>query len=308
MPAATPFSITPDALDYICNRIAKMPAGVLPEIILAESQTDGEQPPRWRYDGKSFIMGYYDSDQDREGEPKPESFEIQGYHLAANADVLKELAGRTLALRRVDASRGVMKQARSVLVAVSAGELARLGNNDSAEKKRVASIIALSVLSGFTGMGVFWVVVCPVLMVSNPAGGKFLPYILPLLFTGWVVGAVIGFFFFRSIYQTKGRTRFRQEQIAKKYLGEGGLDMDLSMLVFAGIPIPLTAIALLILEPLTRTDAQKSGVAVAAIVVMFAVSMILCERLPHRWVFRLGLSGWVVSVVIGYLFFKIHGP
>jgi hypothetical protein len=120
-PTSIPFSITPDAEDYLRNRLNEMPPQAHTVMMMTMSQTDGLNPPRWRYEGQSFIIAYFDTDEKMDVE-YTES-ELLGRRVAIESNALKQLSGRTLCLRRVASSRGLMKVKRYVLVADSVPEL-----------------------------------------------------------------------------------------------------------------------------------------------------------------------------------------
>ena len=305
MSASVPFSITSDAEDYVRNRLNEMPPEAKPVLMMAETQTDDEKTHRWFYKGQSFIIGYFDPAE----MPKAEYIESElfGRRIAIDPDALKQLAGRTLSLRRVDAHYGLMENTSYVLVASSAPEspVSTFGADDSNESsKRRFSIVALTILGGFTGIGVIWIVGAIAAQVLKISDEKFLSLILPLFVAGWIIGAIVSFFFFRSVFRAKGRTRFVQEQTQRKYLGYGGMSGQLSWWIFLGIPVLLTAVLIFAFEPFAHTDGQKAGVAVGALMVVFATSMYFCDRIPHRIVIRLGLLGWALTIAGGYWYFK----
>jgi len=204
-----------------------------------------------------------------------------------------------------------MKNTRYVLVANSVPEspVSAFETEDSNEgTKRSFSIAVLTILGGFTGMGVIWIVAAIVVNPFKISDNKFLSLAFPLFVAGWIIGAFVSFFFFRKVFKANGRTKFVQEQTERKYLGYGGLSEQLSWWIFVGIPIPLIAMLVFALEPLAHTDGQKAGVAVGVLMVVFAASMYFCDRIPRRIIIRLGLLGWALTVIGGYWFFKIHGP
>ena len=98
-----------------------MPPQAHTVMMMTMSQTDGLNPPRWRYEGQSFIIAYFDTDEKMDVE-YTES-ELLGRRVAIESNALKQLSGRTLCLRRVASSRGLMKVKRYVLVADSVPEL-----------------------------------------------------------------------------------------------------------------------------------------------------------------------------------------
>jgi hypothetical protein len=300
--ASIPFSITPDAEDYLRNRLSEMPDEAHPVLMMTECQSDGLNPPRWRYEGKSFILGYFAADQN--SDVTYSECELLGRPVAIESKALTHLSGQTLSLRRVGASRGLMKVSRYVLVS----DLAPSSTDSPQQTRRIFSIAALTILGGFTGMGVIWIVSATVASILKISFERLFSVILPLFVIGWTAGAIISFYFFKSVFKTTGRTKFAQEQTQRKYLGYGGLDAVMNWWTFLGIPVPLTGILIFAIEPFARSVGEKSGIAVGAVVVMFAASIYICDKLPQRLVFRLGILGWVLTFAFGFWYFKTHGP
>lgn len=308
-PASIPFSITPDAEDYLRNRLNEMPTGAHPVLMMTMGQTDGLNPPRWRYDGQSFVFAYLDTDEKTEVD-YTES-ELFGRRVSIESNALKQLSGRVLALRRVASSRGLINISRFVLVADSAPESpsSQFESGDSPEQtRRLFSIAAMTILGGFTGMGVIWIVSALVVSMLRIPIEKLFSVMLPLFVVGWIAGAIVSFKFFKTVFEASGRTKFSQEQKVRKYFGYGGLNAELNWCVFLGIPVPITGVLVILLEPFAHTVGQKTGVAVGAIMVMFGASMYFCDRLPQRLVFRFGILGWVLTFGLGVWYFKTHGP
>jgi hypothetical protein len=308
MTGSVPFSITPDAADFLRDRMNQFPAGIQSVLMRVTSQNDGLNPPRWTYNGESFIIGYFDSGE----KPKEEYLqsELFGHRVSIEPDALKHLSGRTLCLRRVNAGYGLMRDARYVLVADSApGPSADgFGANDIGEKvKRGFAIGAFTVLGGFTGMGVVWVIgaiAAALLRIEN----EFFQIISYVFVVGWILGALVSFFFFRPVFKTDGRTKFSQERKLGKYAGRGGLAPRMDMYAFLGVPASLIAISLVTLSRFMNMNAYNGFGAVIMVVVILGVSMYFCDKMRHRLVFWFGLLGWVITFAIGYLFFRIHGP
>src|SRR5580658_2969314 len=104
--ASIPFSIAPDAEDYLRNRLNEMPSEAHPVLMMTMSQTDGLNPPRWCYEGQSFIIAHFDTSEKPDVE-YTES-ELFGRRVAIESSALKQLSGRSLGLRRVASNRGLM--------------------------------------------------------------------------------------------------------------------------------------------------------------------------------------------------------
>jgi hypothetical protein len=306
-PAPIPFSITPDAKAYLLGLLKGFSPKNRLVLLLATSQSDGLNPPRWSYDGESFVIGDFDISE------KPETecieSELLGRRVMIASDALKRLSGQLLGLREVVSSRGIFGIKNLILVAEPDPNPANLRSVAAREELwRRLYIGAMTVLGGFTGMGVIWIASSLVAVMLNISYERLLTHVMPVLIVGWVAGAIISFCVFKSLLKTKGRTKMAQRQIQRKYFGSGGLDADVAWWTFLGIPVPLTAGLILAIEPYARTNEQKSGFAVAALVLVFGVAMFIGDRLPRRLVLRLGILGWVLTLVLGFWFFKTHGP
>jgi hypothetical protein len=311
MDKIAPFSITPDAEDYIRNRLSVMPPEVEPVIMMATKlgeplDTRGKKT-RWFYEGENFEVGYFVQSE----KPQAEQIELLGRNFSITPEALKHLSGKTLALRRVKPAYGLMNVQRYVLVADSASEppSSIFDAEDSTEKtKRIFSIGALTVLGGFTGIGVIWIVIAELInfrIVKN--GDEALSSVFPFLIFGWIVGAIVSFFFFRKVYGQKGKTKFVQEQMQRKYVGYGGLNNQLNWWIFLGIPTPLTIALVMFLEHFARTVGEKTTVVFAAIMVVFVPAMYFCDRIKHRIVTWFGLLGWALTIAGLYWYFKTYG-
>ncbi|GEM_PF-7076822 len=297
-----PFSITPDAEDYLRSYLNEIPLQAQPILLSVKFQRDHEKPHRWVYKGPSFIFSGFDPRE----KPKWEYVESElfGRRIAIESTALNQLAGRVLSIRRVDAAYGLMKDTHYVLVASSDSEEA---DSDQAIKnvKRILSVAALTVLGGFAGVGVIWIIIGELVnfrVIKN--GDRMLASALPLLAIGWVLGAIASFFFFRFIFQTRGRTKFTQEQIETKYIG---LDANLNWWIFLGIPTPLTIALVMFFEHFARTVGEKTAVVFVAIMIVFIPAMYFCDRIKHRIVIWLGLLGWALTIAGGYWYFKTYG-
>lgn len=306
MSASIPFSITPDAEDYLRERLREMPPEAKPVLMMTTSQTDDERPPRWHFKGRSFTIGYFDPAE----KPKQEYVESElfGRPIEIEPDALKHLTDHTLSLRRVHPDYGLMDIPRYVLVADS-GPKSSASTFESGERvKRGLSIAALSILGGFSGMGVTWIGTAMVALALRIPEDKFMPLAFSLLIVGWIIGATVSFLFFRSLFSPSGRTEFAQEERERRYLGYGGLGAQFGWWIFLGVPASLTGILIFAHEPLTRSNGQKAGIAVVVVMVVFGVSMYFCDRLPRRLIIWLGVVGWIVTILFGYWYFKTHGP
>jgi hypothetical protein len=139
MAEGIPFSLTPEAGEFLRNLLQKMPQGSRPVLMMTQLQTDAAKPHHWVYKGESFVLGYFNTDEG----PKMEcvTSELFGHRVSISTDALKHLSGRILCLRRVDARYGLLKNTQYVLVADSAPQ-------DNLEEKigRGFTVGALTVL------------------------------------------------------------------------------------------------------------------------------------------------------------------
>ena len=271
------------------------------------SQSDGLKRARWYYKGESFVIGYFDSnkgDQREYGE-----FQLFGRSVAVEADALKHLSGRVLGLRRVDSHIGLFNIPRYVLVAGFAETPARQ-DMGSERITNYLSIAALTILGGFTGMGVAWIVYGIIGSVFKiPVDRLFvLKLVWPVFIAGWVLGAIVSFFFFKSVFKTDGRSGYSRDQKRSNYRVRGDARGNLDWWLFLGVPAPLVAVAILACGRLALTGEQKAYCSLAVALVILGGTMYFCDRIPRRLVAWLGTFGWLLALIISYWYFRFHGP
>ena len=300
--------MTPDAEEYLRDCLKEFPAEVRPMLVLTTSQTDGQNPPQWQYDGESFAIDDFDA-YDKSEIEFTES-KLWGRYVAIESNALKRLSGKFLDLREVPSSRGIYNIKRFVLVATPGPNPAGLesGAKLSPEQlKRLLSLGGMTVLGGFTGMGLIWIGSGLVIMSRNPPKWLLSNW-LWFFAAGWIAGAIVSFNIFKSVFKTSGRTKLAQKELQQKYFGRGGSDVELNWFLFLGIPVPLTATLVFSIWPFARTVGGKTGLVFVAIVIVFGAAMYLCDRLPRRLNFWLGILGWVLTFVLGFWYFKTYGP
>jgi hypothetical protein len=301
MATTLPFSITPDAADFIRNRLDMLPPVGEPALIVTTSQSGDEKHPRWSYEGESFIIGVFEDPAER---PPSDYFDLFGHRVAVAHDALKRLAGLTLALRRVDARYGLFKDTMHVLVAASESDTIPATPEDQIFAKkwtRFFRLGLLSVMSAFCGVGIAWVAFgIFAVILFNKRFDEFVGRSIPILIAGGILGLIAGFFFFRFVFKTKGRTLFQQEQVEEKYFVYGSWASMGSWLIFLDIPVSLVVLSSPAYDPLGRTVGQDTAVYVALVIALaiFATCLIVCDRIPHRLVVRLGLVGWAITLML----------
>lgn len=280
---------------------------------MTTSQNDGLKPPRWSYEGESFVIRYVHPHE----KPKMEfeEFHLLGRNFAIESNALKRLSGLTLTLRRVDSKIGLFNSPRYVLVAGPTGALP--GGDTAAApgglSERIAyytSVGGLTILSGFTGMGVAWIIygiTCALwrIPVDRLFGSKL---VWPVFAAGWIPGAIVGFFYFGSVFKSDRRSGYSLKQKQRAYQVRGDLLARLDWWIFLGVPAPLIAVAILIIRRLAHSNEQEAYGAVAALMIILGSAMYFCDRMPHRLVIWLGTFGWALALTIGYWFFKTYGP
>ena len=297
--------MTPDAEDYIRSRLEAMPPDAEPVIVretrLGEPLDGSGQKIRWWYEGENFLICNFAPGE----KPQTEQVELLGRPVSITPEAVRQLAGQILTLRRVNPTHGLLNAPQYVLIAESAPEVS---TDADARTKSNFSIVALTILGGFSGMGIVWIVGCLLIPLLKIPENKFVPLIFPSFIAGWIVSAIVSFFLFRSVFKARGRTKFVQEQMQEKYVGYGGLRSQLNWWIFVGIPLPLIIPLVLVLEQFARTVGQKTVVVFVAIVMVGVPIMYFSDRIPRRMVIRLGLLGWALTVIGGYWYFRIYGP
>jgi hypothetical protein len=89
---------------------------------------------------------------------------------------------------------------------------------------------------------------------------------------------------------------------------QGDLRKHLDWWIFLGVPAPLMAVAVLIIRQLAHTTNQEAYGAVVAVMVILGGTMYFCDRMLRRLVIWLGSCGWVLTLAIGFWYFKTYGP
>jgi hypothetical protein len=159
--SSIPFSIEPDAEDYLRSHIIGVSPRTVPALMMTTSQNDGLKRPRWSYEGESFVIRCVHPHEKLKMEF--EQFHLLGRNFAIESNALKHLSGRALTLRRVDSRIGLFNTPRYVLVAGPAGALSGT-DGDAATggpSERITNYVivaGLTILGGFTGMGAAWIV------------------------------------------------------------------------------------------------------------------------------------------------------
>ena len=111
MSAPLPFSISPEAADYLRTVMRPPDSGqeVALIMVLRQAETVDGRERVW-FDGEHFMICSYDVGQ----RPHAEHIELLGHCVSIVPSTLESLRGRTLTVRRVVQPRGVT---RHVLVA-----------------------------------------------------------------------------------------------------------------------------------------------------------------------------------------------
>lgn len=311
MTSSIPFSIEPDAEDYLQSHFHGMSPRMVPVIKATTSQSDGLKPPRWSYEGESFVVDRFKSNgSDHKEFPQ---FHLFGRAVAIEPDALKHLTGRVLRLRRVDARIGLINIPGYVLVAGSADDppVKDFGSERLGERiKKYISVSGLTILGGFTGMGVAWIIYGIISAVLRIPMEKLFEskLVWPIFATGWILGAIVSFFFFASVFKSGGRSGCSQTQRQRKYRVRRDVRANLDWWIFIGVPASLMAVAILIIKRFAHTDGQEAYGAVAALMIVFGGTLYFCDRMPRRLVFWLGLCGWLLALVVGCWHFRTYGP
>ena len=189
-----PFSITPEAAEFLRELMSKMPPEAEPSLFTVEKLGDsidsrGEKT-RWWYEGENFLIGCYEPSE------KPrmmQSFDLLGRRVSIEPETLQRLTGRTLSLRPVAVRYGwFCKQERYVLVAASQD-----GAVNCRWRRRVGMCESIGTLIVTLNIGL----ILPVLYANGAA-----------CHVGWMVfGLLLGV----GIYFLVSRAMFRWYEILK---------------------------------------------------------------------------------------------
>lgn len=269
-------------------------------------QSDGLKRPRWYYKGESFVIGQFNSNKRDQTDVE---FHLFGRDVVVELDALKPLSGRVLGLRRVDSHIGLFNIPRYVLVAGFAETPARQ-DMGSERITNYLSIAALTILGGFTGMGVAWIVYGIIGAVFKiPVDRLFvLKLVWPVFIAGWILGAIVSFFFFKSVFKTDGRSGYSRDQKQSNYRVRSDARGNLDWWLFLGVPAPLVALAIIAVGGLALAGEQKAYGSLIVSMVILGGTMYFCDRIPRRLVSWLGIFGWLLALIVAYWYFRIHGP
>lgn len=280
---------------------------------MTASQNDGLKRPRWSYEGESFVVRYVHPHE--KSKMESEEFQLLGRPFAIESNALKRLSGGILTLRKVDSRIGLFNMPRYVLVAGPAGPLpgreadvAPGGPNERITN--YVSVAGLTILGGFTGIGAAWIIYSiTVTLLRIPVDRLFGSRLVwPILAIGWILGAIISFFYFASVFKGGGPSGSSRSQKQSAYRVQGDLRKHLDWWIFLGVPAPLMAVAVLIIRQLAHTTNQEAYGAVVAVMVILGGTMYFCDRMLRRLVIWLGSCGWVLTLAIGFWYFKTYGP
>jgi len=154
---------------------------------------------------------------------------------------------------------------------------------------------AFAILAGFCGVGLTWIVVgllANTIFKNN--ADKFVSESMPVLTGGWVVGFIVGLVVSLFVARTEAKT---EKEIEKKYIGSGGRGK-----IYLGAPLFVIAALSLLFERLAQIVGEKAVayVALGIALIIVAMSLVLYNRIPERFIIPVGIIGWLLIVLLAF--------
>jgi hypothetical protein len=167
----------------------------------------------------------------------------------------------------------------------------------------ILPIGGFTILAGLFGSGLAWLVTgLYAKMVFNTVEEQldFAGKSMPFMIAGGIIGLIVGFFVSASVARADPKT---EEEIERKYVGPGGRGR-----IYFGAPLFVMALLAQHFERLLDKVGARTGVYVALgiCLVIFAVSLVLYDRIPPKLVVPIGIIGWLLtlSLILWLSFFR----
>lgn len=187
--------------------------------------------------------------------------------------------------------------------------ISSIGTSRPARKYRPISwqsilpIGGFTLLSGLFGVGLVWLVTglyAKMVFKTIPDQLDFAGKSMPFLITGGIIGFIVGFFVSVSVARADPKT---EEEIERKYVGPSGCAR-----IYFGAPLFVMALLSQYFERLLDKLGAKMGVYVAlgVCLAIVAVSLVLYQRLPPKFVVPIGIMGWMLtlSMILWFSLFR----
>ena len=168
--------------------------------------------------------------------------------------------------------------------------------------QQILSIGGFSVLAGFFGFGLTWLVVGITGAVRFKTSNQIFDFAaksFPMLIAGGIVGSIIGFVYALKTASAGPKATVKFE---RKYVGSGG-----RIRIYMGLPLLVTVLLTPVFGRLPRLVGEKYFIYVVLGIVLavVALSLFLYDRIPQRWVMPIGIIGWLLTLALAvwYCFF-----
>jgi hypothetical protein len=169
--------------------------------------------------------------------------------------------------------------------------------NDVPNKlSRILSVVGFSILAVFFGVGVAWLAVGILVSIFNRHGDQLITGCMPILVAGGVLGFVAGLVV--SLREARSDPKTEQK-IVKRFMGKSGRET-----IYLGVPMLVIAACAPLLEPLSHHFGDRIAIYsyYGFALVVIAVSLLLYDRIPERFIISVGVIGWLLFVLMTFGF------
>lgn len=163
---------------------------------------------------------------------------------------------------------------------------------------RILAAAGFSILSGLCGIGLSWIVVGILATTrSRAAADKFVAESMPILFAGGLIGVIVGVVVSVIVLRMDPR---REQEIEERYVGARG-----RMSIYFGVPVFVVVLLAPLLSMLGNVVGQNADIYVdlGVALVVIALSLVLYDHIPKRFVVLLGVISWLLTLSVAAWFF-----
>jgi hypothetical protein len=173
--------------------------------------------------------------------------------------------------------------------------------NDTTNKlSRALSVAGFSVLAGFFGVGVAWIVIgiWASVFKHQSVFRDMASQIMPFLIGGGVAGFIIGLMVSLRVAKADRET---EQKVVAKYVGRRG-----EMKIYLGFPMLLFVATM----PFSQRISHLLGtnhveyVTLGLLMASVAIGLFLYDRIPRRFIVPVGIISWFL-IIIGALAFAV---
>jgi len=175
--------------------------------------------------------------------------------------------------------------------------------NQPITTQSILSIGGFAVLAGLSGFGLTWLVIgffAKGIFKNTNDQLDFAAKSMPILIAGGIIGFIVGLVVSLKVAKADPKT---EEEIEKKYIGLGG-----RVKIFLGAPVFVMALLARFFEGLLDKVGAAMGayIALGIALVIIAVSLVLYDRIPAKFIIPIGIIGWMLTLSMILWFFLLR--